>query len=653
MTAMLYGRETELAVLGARLDGLGGGLTLRGDAGVGKSALLAAARRSASERGMTVLATTGARSEAELPFAGLHQLLLPLLDARPPEALAAAFGLLDARAPDAARIADATLELVGEAAPALLTVDVHWLDRPTVDVLALLARRISGAPVVLLFAGEHDRLGALDPLSVRPLDHAASAALLDATVPGLVASLRARVLAEAAGNPLALVELPHIVDDVSALEPLPLNDRLTQAFAVEELPSPARLLLLLAAAEPGCTMAQLLDAAQVVSGTPLSAHAVHPPLVEPDGEALRFGHPLIASAVYYAAPLLERQAAHRALAEQFEAGSDRRAWHRAAATLGTDDDASAELSDAAARAREGGATMASVAILERAAALTSDGARRSDLLLRAAEQACELGRTATATRLVARTELEPLGPVQRGRLLAIRDLVDPGELLDPGRIEALVVAAEDVAALDTDLALTLLRRAASRCWWCGAPPQLRLPVAAAAERLAPRDDVRVLAILAYADPIARGSDVLDRMAALTPDGAETLRNLGSAALILGDFRASSLHWRRATELYRERGTLGLLSRLLISGGFARCWTGEWETVAADLDEGRALAAETGERFWRAAADATLAKLLAMRGDHEAAEVLATRVLGNPLARGVRFVLHRPAGAVVRGDERGP
>jgi DNA-binding CsgD family transcriptional regulator len=644
----MIGRDVELAALERRLDALGEALVVRGDAGIGKSVLLSAARASAVRRGMTVLTTAGAESEAELPFAGLHQLLLPLLhDARVPDALAAAFGLTDAPAPDLYRIALATLELVGAAAaaaPLLVTVDdVHWLDRPTADVLAFLARRIAAEPVVVLFAartGEEGRLRSLDTLAVDPLDAVASAALLDATAPGLVVSVRARLLAEAAGNPLALVELPRV--DVSALEPLPLNDRLERAFAgqVSQLSSQTRALLLLAAAEPSCSLPMLLEATRPAS-IDVVGPAVAARLVELDGAALRFRHPLIASAVYRSAPLLERQAAHAVLAGLLDADADRRAWHRAAAALGTDDGVSAELSDAADRARRRGATMASVAMLERAAALTTVDEHRYDLLLRAAEQACELGRTATATRLVGHAEGQPLGPVQRGRLLAIRDLVDPGEVLDAGRIAALVDAADDVATLDTELALALLWRAASRCWWGGAPASQRRPVVAAVERLpVAADDVALLAILAYTAPIEHGNAVLDRMATVEPDrgDAEAMRYLGSAALILGDFSASGFWWEQAAQLYRERGLLGLLSRILISGSYTRCWTGEWDEVAANIAEGRTLAADTGDRFWLAAADATDAKLMGMRGDHEAAEALAARALANPLARGVRFVL---------------
>ena len=288
------------------------------------------------------------------------------------------------------------------------------------------------------------------------------------------------MLAEAAGNPLALVELPHVVDDVSALEPLPLNDRLERAFAVDRLPSPARLL-----AAPRRGRTGLHDGAAArrrrdrAHGAPRTSRA--------DGEALRSA--TRCSPRRSTTPL--RCSSARPRTERSPSCSrrtrDRRAWHRAAATLGTDDDASAELSDAAARARRRGATMASVAMLERAAALTSEGARRSDLLLRAAEQACELGRTATATRLVGRTELEPLGPVQRGRLLAIRDLVDPGELLDPARIEALVAAAERRrGARHRPRARAALARRRRAAGGAARRRELRLPVAAAAERLAPR-----------------------------------------------------------------------------------------------------------------------------------------------------------------------
>ena len=189
--------------------------------------------------------------------------------------------------------------------------------------------------------------------------------------------------------------------------------------------------------------------------------------------------------------------------------------------------------------------------------------------------------------------------MQRGRLLAIRDLVDPGELLDPARIEALVTAAGDVAALDTDLALALLWRAGSRCWWGGAPPELRLPVAAAAERLAPRTTTCGSGNPRLREPIDAAPTSWTAWHVLADphgrrDAAPPRRHRAGPRRLPREL--APLGMRR--ELYRERGMLGVLSRLLISGAFARCWTGEWETAAADLEEGRALAAETGERFWR-------------------------------------------------------
>ena len=241
---------------------------------------------------------------------------------------------------------------------------------------------------------------------------------------------------------------------------------------------------------PGCTMAQLLDAARAVSGAPLSADAVH--YASASAIAPAAYRPLRCSS---ARPPTERSPSCSRRTRTAGRGTVPRPRSGPTTTRRPSCP-----TPPPARERRG-ATMVSVAC--------SSGPRRSRRRRAPQRPAAargragvRLGRTATATRLVVRTELEPLGPVQRGRLLAIRDLVDPGELLDPARIEALVTAAGDVAALDTDLALALLWRAGSRCWWGGAPPELRLPVAAAAERLAPRERRRAGA----GDPRLRGPD---------------------------------------------------------------------------------------------------------------------------------------------------
>ncbi len=287
----LLGRDAEIGLLASLLDGIGdggGALVLYGEPGIGKSRLLAVAAEFARERGLAVLSTTGVQSEAHLAFAGLHQLLRPLrlhvanLPAGQRAVLDAAFGLGQEPAPERFRIAMAVLDLLGEVAAGtpvlILAEDAQWLDRPTMEVLAFVARRLQSDPIVVLAAvregypslladaglPEH-RLGALAP--------ADAAMLLDASAQQLPPALRDRILSEAAGNPLALMELPVTAARREPAGPglLPLTQRLEQAFAarVSDLPEATRLLLLVAAHSDDERLGDIVDAASAVAGTAL------------------------------------------------------------------------------------------------------------------------------------------------------------------------------------------------------------------------------------------------------------------------------------------------------------------------------------------------------------------------------------------------
>jgi hypothetical protein len=309
---------------------------------------------------MRVLTTTGVQSETTLPFAGLHQLLRPILGevgelpSRQRDALLAAFGMTDRAAPDLFLIALAALELLAGVAarsPLLLIAeDAHWLDRSTADVLAFVARRLESEPMVLLAAVregfESDLVEAgLPELRLEGLDEASSGALLDAWAPDLAGTVRERLLEEAAGNPLALVELPAALRSeqrrggTSLPSVLPLTTRLERAFLARasELPDATRTVLLVAAVDDGNDVAEVLRAAAIVeemeSGEEALASALSTGLVEIDGAELWFRHPLVRSAIHQAASISQRRAAHAALAEVLSGQPDRSIWHRAASVL--------------------------------------------------------------------------------------------------------------------------------------------------------------------------------------------------------------------------------------------------------------------------------------------------------------------------------
>jgi AAA ATPase domain len=366
----LRGRAEELARLYRMVDDLshhGGAIVVRGEAGIGKSALLAATSRHAHDRGAMVLSASGVESEAQFPFAGLHQLLRPSLSLLPrlPEpqrhALEMAFGLGSHRGvSDVFLIGLATLGLVSELAtetPVLLVVDdAHWLDRSSSKALAFVARRLEMEPAVLLLAvrdevsNDIDEAG-LAELRVGRLDSDASRALLDVTGAGLSEDLKGRILEAAAGNPLALTELPIAVsglklEPTSGVEALPLTMRLERAFAARlgSLDGDARALLLLAAldeAEPD----RLMAAAEILRGGAIRpdglAPAVAAGLGELADEGFHFRHPLVRSAVEQTASPEERRRAHAALAEALADDPDRAAWHAAGAAAGPDEEAAA------------------------------------------------------------------------------------------------------------------------------------------------------------------------------------------------------------------------------------------------------------------------------------------------------------------------
>lgn len=679
----IYGRDAELAHLTALLDracdGSGGALVIRGEAGIGKSTLLAAVRREAVDRSMTLLTACGVESESHVPFAGLHQLLTPLLSQvdelapRHRSSLKAAFGQEDS-VPNLFGIALAVLELLGEAAAqapvVFLLDDAQWVDGPTRDVLAFVARRIDAEPVLGIGA---IRIGPGDPLAraglpqlrLGGLDSTASAALLLAHAPSLADSVREHLLQQAAGNPLALVELPRALVSVGTAfsrEMPPLTARLEKAFSaqVEALPDTTRLLLLVGAADMTCGLRQILDAAAQVAGAPVPVDAVGPALDEGlvtiDTAVLRFRHPLVRTAVYRQAATTERLAVHAALAAVLADDPDRHAWHLASATLGSDDNVAGLLERSADRARVRGALAGSVTALERAADLTADPAGRTALLLRAAEQAAQLGQRSSAADLADRGDPSAMGPVERARLMIVEESVRPGDLQDEERLNALIRAAAEVwnaGATDgvrdadtVDLALQLLWRAASRCWWAEASPTSRRAVAQSAQRLGLEpENPRLMAVLAYALPETYGSGVIRLMDRITPDritpdraDADLMHYLGGTALILGDLHRASSYNDVAAASFRSHGRLALLARTLGAGSWGRIWTGDWDRVHAESHEAGRLAKETGEDFWAVSSLANLSMLAAVRGDHETAEELVAEAQSSPLVKGVGFVI---------------
>src|SRR5882724_2235338 len=416
-TGRIIGREPGLARLRGLVEPVpraGQVLLVIGEAGMGKTALLADAAGRARSAGMRVLSVTGRESESKLAFAGLHQLLRPVLSSaaglpgRQAQALTGALGLAaDPVVPDPLLTGVAVLTLLSdlsERSPLLVVADdAHWLDRSSLYVLSFAASRLDAERVVLLVAARgqapppgFDR--GFPELHLEPLSAADAGLLLDGLPRPPWGRARAQVLAQAAGNPMALIELATVIADDPAAsrrwatEPLPLTDRLaaviTARFAA--LPEQAQAALLLAAVADG---PDLSAAAGRASGS--DARALAPAeelgLVQVDRTGLQFSHPLVRSAIYYSTPFAQRAAAHRQLAGTLHDQPDRRAWHLAAAALDPDEQVASLLeATAVVSQRRGGAAAAAMA-MERAAELSPNPADQARRLVAAASAAVSTG----------------------------------------------------------------------------------------------------------------------------------------------------------------------------------------------------------------------------------------------------------------------
>ncbi len=647
------GREHEMGLLLSLLDGLrdrGAALVVAGQPGIGKSTLLAHARAIAGEREMLVLATAGVPPEANLPFAGLHRLLRPVLagisglPVPQRQAVRTAFGMSDGPAPEPFLIALGALGLISDAAarrPLLLSVeDAQWLDRPTADVLAFAGRRIEYDPIVMLAAlrdGYDSPLtqAGMPELRLGGLTDEESGRLLDHAFPGLPEAARARVLAAAEGNPLALCELPAaehgIGEDADTRPHLPLTSRLEEAFAARaaELPPPTRTVLRLAATAQQGVTTMVLAAAEIVDGAPRTIEdlvpAIQARLIEVNGHEISFRHPLIRSAIYQAATVAERHAAHTALASLLAGDADRRVWHRWAAAIGPDPAISAEVEEAGRRALGRGAAATAAVAFERAAILEQDAGRRGRLLLEAAAAASDLGRGETVTRLLGEAAALGLDLHEQARWMWLDEGFRAGSAGDPARVRELVRTASQVASAgDRDLAMNLLVAAASRCYWGDLRVEGRQVLRAADLVGAAPDDHRMLYLRAFAAPVECGPLVLaglDRTSTLE-DPAALYHLRGMAVCLAGAFdRAEPLLAASARQL-RAQGRLSLLARVLTIQAWAAVTLGNFAVALPAAEEARRLAAETQQVLWRTGARVAKAALAAMRGDRPAVQALA-------------------------------
>jgi DNA-binding CsgD family transcriptional regulator len=655
------GRTAESRILVDLLGGVdrrGGALVLRGDPGIGKSRLLAEAVAYSRAHAMHILAATGVQSEANVAFAGLQQLLRPLralqstLPASHRDALEAALGVGRDHPPELFRIALAVLDLLAEAAaerPLLVVAeDAQWLDQPSVDVLTFVARRLESDPIILLAAVREGyptafRPGELPELTLQPLDPVAAGQLLDRRAPTLSNAQRAKVLLEASGNPLALVELPSIADHLATdlVMPglMPLTERMERAFAARaaDLPAPTQLLLLVAALNDAESLAEVLRTGAVLAGAPVEASALQPAadvaIIELDERTVGFRHPLMRSAVSQAAPVNARRRVHEALAEVLADQPDRRVWHRAALISGHHEEIASELEDAAERARRRGAAGVAIVALRRAAELSRPD-RRLRPLLEAAVLAYELGQPEMVFELLGEAEQLVRGPIERARMtwleVAANTIVHIRPIGSAPSTRTMIEQAEVAGAQGArDLHVDLLSLAALRASWFDLAAETREPLRDALERVGPPEpaDPRLFAAYVYLNPYqvpVASMERLREMASHRSYNRQDSLNLGAAAFNAGAFDVADVLVRDAVDVLRESGRLGALPRMLTLLGLVAARLGDWNTAIPAAEEARRLAAELGVGQWHSGADAVDCVIAGMRGDEAAAEATFAR-----------------------------
>jgi DNA-binding CsgD family transcriptional regulator len=602
----LLGRDRELGALYELIDGIdlrGGVMVVRGEAGIGKTALLEAASVRALDRGLAVTRAIASESESPLAFAGLHQLLKPYLvrlnELPEPQsrALESAFGLVAGERPDAFLIGLATLGLLSCAATGssilALVDDAHWLDPASAQVLTFVGRRLEDEPVVLL-ASVRDGVpsvfddAGLPELRLSGLGDDAARALLDLHAHELFADLKRRVLDAAAGNPLALLELPLAVtalgdDPVLPMQPLPLTARLEQAFAarLDALSGETRTLLLLAALEDG-KLAQLNAAAQLLDCPATEENwleAVSSRLGAFTVDGFRFRHPLVRSAVHQAAGPEELRYAHGALAQAFSSDLDRAVWHGAAAATGPDAELAGKLVAMADRAAARGATDVSVSALERAAQLTSDPSDRALRLFRAGDMAGLAGRVAVSSRLLRGAQRLGLAPYEQAIAFFQLERSRGAWLGSPGTIRRFVRVAEDLVSRgDGGRAVDMLLRVASLAAWSNLDDETRVAAAAVIEASGTVvDDPSSLNVLACFDPVRSARKVragVERWSLVDNLNPRQLLSLGTAAayswsqdLALPFLQASEAAFRASGEALLLANTLALEAWVNLRLGF--------------------------------------------------------------------------------------
>ncbi|MEU4419958.1 AAA family ATPase [Actinoplanes sp. NPDC024001] len=662
----LIGRQAERAALDRVIKALRSGesrvLVLHGVAGVGKSALLEYAQRTATNA--RVLRAAGVESEMELAYATLHQLCAPLLDRVPHlpdlqrEALETIFGMRSAPPPERFLVGLAVLNLLADASehrPLLcLLDDAQWMDQASARVLGFVARRLLAESVALVFSTRVRSRELLDlpDLEVTGLRDADAHALLNSvTHSGLDQHIRNRIVAETRGNPLALLELPRglsrtqMAGGFGLLTADALPRRIEESFLtrVDGLPEQTRRLLLIAAAEPLGDPVLVWRAAERLGVTVASALAGGTDGLLTVAERVTFRHPLVRSAVYQAAPVDERRAVHLALAEGTDAGTDpdRRAWHLAAAAGGPDEEIAAELERCAERAQARGGLAATAAFLQRSVSLTTDPSRRAERAVAAAAATLHAGDLEGARRYLSIAERDAQSEFHRVRAHLVRSEIAFTTGMNHEAPPLLLAAAQRLEPFDVQLARETYLMAWGTTALVAADADSLLAISQAIRTLAPRPgpaDVLDLLLeggaLLVTDGRAAAVPVLQRaLPGLLELPARDMLKWGWVANgmipAVWDFPAVYASYRRAAAMVRAAGALNELLFCLTSLGIWTSWAGDFaaaDSIAAEIET---VAAIVGAPM----APHVRLRLAALRGRREEATELVRTTIAELSASG--------------------
>ena len=690
----LVGRVAELDALRGfihQVDADGGALLVSGEPGVGKSALLEAAAAHAYDLGLHVVRAAGAEFEVEVSFATLNQLLGPFLGLMPQldpadwEALGAAVQLGRAHTGDPTLVSTATLALLRTAAghqPVLLVVDdLPWLDKASARVLAFVARRLAGSPIGFLGAARTGEAGLFDDvdlprLPVAPLPDASARALLDQSFPALGGRVRRRILDDARGNPLALLELPVALGNLGHAETLrapdvlPVTDKLQAVFTarVAALPTETGDLLLLAALDGTGDLRVLTDSRQdTVAGDGLEAlgpaEVANLVYVDPLSRRLAFRHPLTRSAVVAMATEAERRRAHTVLAARLVDDPDRRAWQLAAAALGPDEPVAAQLEEVARRAASRGDPVGAVAAYVRAADLTPG---RSSKLRRLAH-AAYLGSNVTGDLGLAPPLLDEAAVEADPDAALVVTLAAAAQLLNQnGDLDTtyrLLVNAIEMRLgpfeADNEILVETLHTLLLICYF-GGRPELWEPLDTALARFdtEPPLDLRLLRS-ALGDPARRAVDVLDELdaaIALLPreHDAAHIRRVGIAAVFTDRVEGCLPALRRVVDDGRSGGAVASSIDALFLLATHHYFTGAWDETERATGEGLALCDDLGFDMLAWPGNFLHGLVAAARGDHDTVRAMTDRMAAWGFPRRIGAVQHYLAqlntqAALARGE----